>query len=156
MVQQPQGQAGSVQSDAEGMLENLDSLQISFQISTQDMCSMFPHSYNPTLESEYASMANDWKDQPLPVTETVEYAYPEDRWSSLEQVDNNQNLQPELEKASMTRPHSPLAGWKVKEELTVRDWQECRPIFEKLYIEENRKLEQIMEIMKNVYGFSAT
>lgn len=51
----------------------------------------------------------------------------------------------------------PQSGrWRERDDVTVKDWEACRQIFVQLYIEENRKLEEIMETMRTAYGFTAT
>lgn len=39
---------------------------------------------------------------------------------------------------------------------TARDWENHRRVFTQLYSVENKTLDQVMEIMKNEYGFKAT
>ena len=40
--------------------------------------------------------------------------------------------------------------------ITAHDWQEYRPFLEQLYLVENVKLKDVMEIMETRFGFAAT
>lgn len=73
-----------------------------------------------------------------------------EQWTS----DSTGNLTQDV--GAVVEPLSQSGGWRERDEVTGKDWEVCRPIFEKLYIEENRKLAEIMEIMRTVYGFTAT
>lgn len=48
------------------------------------------------------------------------------------------------------------SNWKVRDKITIRDWEGCRPIFERLYVDKGKKLDEVMRIMNDEYGFSAT
>ncbi len=58
-------------------------------------------------------------------------------------------------------PDSPPEAWSTGEGLSVRrhdkrDWAAMYPHIERLYVQERRKLQDVMKYMKDSYGFEAT
>lgn len=44
----------------------------------------------------------------------------------------------------------------IASRVVIDDWEDYRPFIEQLYIEENMKLEEVMQVLKTKFGFEAT
>jgi hypothetical protein len=71
--------------------------------------------------------------------------------SSIEDSDSADAQSARSESSSPGRPTPP-----VTYPPSAKDWENHRRIFTDLYRVENKTLDQVMEIMKNEYGFKAT
>lgn len=51
---------------------------------------------------------------------------------------------------------SDVRNWSSREPVTAEDWENHRALFTQLYITENKRLKEVMRIMRVNFGFTAT